>query len=54
MAEQSKGNPEVWAAGIGRKSQAQYGSDLMVEVLRELGLDRAAIAELRRLGVVSN
>ena len=43
MAEQSKGTPEVWAAGIGRKSNAQYGSDLMVEVLRELGIKYIAL-----------
>ncbi len=43
MAEQSKGTPEVWAAGIGRKSNAQYGSDLMAEVLRELGIKYIAL-----------
>jgi acetolactate synthase-1/2/3 large subunit len=43
VAEQSKGNPEVWAAGIGKKSNAQYGSDLMVEVLRELGIKYIAL-----------
>ena len=43
MAEQTKGTPEVWAAGIGRKSNAQYGSDLMVEVLRELGIKYIAL-----------
>ena len=43
MAEQSKGTPEVWSAGIGRKSNAQYGSDLMVEVLRELGIKYIAL-----------
>jgi acetolactate synthase I/II/III large subunit len=44
MAEQTKsGTAEVWAAGIGRKSNAQYGSDLMVEVLRELGIRYIAL-----------
>ena len=43
MAEETKGTPEVWAAGIGRKSNAQYGSDLMVEVLRELGIKYIAL-----------
>src|SRR4029450_1343562 len=43
MAEQSKGTPEVWAAGIGRRSNAQYGSDLMAEVLRELGIKYIAL-----------
>jgi acetolactate synthase I/II/III large subunit len=43
MAEQTKETPEVWAAGIGRKSNAQYGSDLMVEVLRELGIKYIAL-----------
>src|SRR5262245_31206910 len=43
MAEQTKGTPEVWAAGIGRKSNAQYGSDLMVEMLRELGIKYIAL-----------
>ena len=43
MAEQSKGNPEIWAAGVGSKSKAQYGSDLMVEVLRELGIKYIAL-----------
>ena len=37
MAEQSKKTSEVWAAGIGRKSNAQYGSDLMVEVFGDAG-----------------
>jgi thiamine pyrophosphate-dependent acetolactate synthase large subunit-like protein len=43
MAEEIKGTPEVWTAGIGRKSNAQYGSDLMVEVLRELGIRYIAL-----------
>ena len=43
MAEQPKGTPEVWAAGIGRRSNAQYGSDLMAEVLRELGIKYIAL-----------
>ena len=44
MAEQTKsGTPEVWAAGIGRKSRAQYGSDLMAEMLRELGIKYIAL-----------
>lgn len=45
MAEQSKaaGNPEIWAAGIGRKSRAEYGSDLMAEMLRELGIKYIAL-----------
>ncbi|MPZ76791.1 MAG: thiamine pyrophosphate-binding protein [Deltaproteobacteria bacterium] len=45
MAEQSKpsGNPEVWSAGVGKKSNAQYGSDLMVEMLRELGIKYIAL-----------
>ncbi|MBI2532492.1 MAG: thiamine pyrophosphate-binding protein, partial [Deltaproteobacteria bacterium] len=43
MAEETKGTPEIWAAGIGRKSNAQYGSDLMVEVLRELGIKYIAL-----------
>ena len=43
MAEQNRGTPEIWAAGIGRKSNAQYGSDLMVEVLRELGIKYMAL-----------
>src|SRR5688500_80781 len=43
MAEAPKGGPEVWAAGIGRKSNAQYGSDLMAEVLRELGIKYIAL-----------
>jgi acetolactate synthase-1/2/3 large subunit len=43
VAEQSKGTPEVWAAGIGSKSKAQYGSDLMVEMLRELGIKYIAL-----------
>jgi thiamine pyrophosphate-dependent acetolactate synthase large subunit-like protein len=43
MAEENKGTLEVWAAGIGRKSNAQYGSDLMVEVLRELGIKYIAL-----------
>ena len=43
MAEQPKGTPEVWAAGIGRKSNAQYGSDLMAEMLRELGIKYIAL-----------
>ncbi len=30
--------PEIWAAGIGRKSNAEYGSDLMAEMLRKLGI----------------
>src|SRR5918995_3193117 len=45
MAEQnrSSGIPEVWAAGVGKKSNAQYGSDLMVEMLRELGIKYIAL-----------
>ena len=43
MAEQPKGTSEIWAAGIGRKSNAQYGSDLMVEMLRELGIKYIAL-----------
>jgi acetolactate synthase-1/2/3 large subunit len=43
VAEQNRGTPEIWAAGIGRKSNAQYGSDLMVEVLRELGIKYMAL-----------
>jgi len=43
VAEQEKGTPEVWTAGIGRRSNAQYGSDLMVEVLRELGIKYIAL-----------
>jgi len=43
VAEETKGTPEIWAAGIGRKSNAQYGSDLMVEVLRELGIKYIAL-----------
>src|ERR1043166_6550020 len=38
-----KGGAEIWAAGIGRKSNAQYGSDLMVEMLRELGIKYIAL-----------
>ncbi|HWO42770.1 MAG TPA: thiamine pyrophosphate-dependent enzyme [Candidatus Eisenbacteria bacterium] len=40
MADQSG---EIWAAGIGRKSRAEYGSDLIVEVLRELGIRYVAL-----------
>ena len=45
MAERNTtaGVPEVWSAGAGRKSNAQYGSDLMVEVLRELGIKYIAL-----------
>src|SRR3990170_845723 len=45
MAEQNRtaGTPEVWSAGVGKKSNAQYGSDLMVEVLRELGIKYIAL-----------
>jgi thiamine pyrophosphate-dependent acetolactate synthase large subunit-like protein len=43
MAEASKGGAESWAAGIGSKSKAQYGSDLMVEMLRELGIKYIAL-----------
>ena len=45
MSEQnrSSGTPEVWAAGVGKKSNAQYGSDLMVEMLRELGIKYIAL-----------
>jgi acetolactate synthase I/II/III large subunit len=43
MADGTKETPEVWTAGIGRKSNAQYGSDLMVEVLRELGIKYIAL-----------
>ena len=42
MAEQ-RGAPEVWSAGVGKKSNAQYGSDLMVEMLRELGIKYVAL-----------
>ena len=42
MAETSKG-ADSWSAGIGSKSKAQYGSDLMVEVLRELGIKYIAL-----------
>jgi acetolactate synthase-1/2/3 large subunit len=45
MAEQNRaaGVPEIWSAGVGKKSNAQYGSDLMVEVLRELGIKYIAL-----------
>src|ERR671923_223982 len=44
MAEETKsGTAEIWSAGIGRKSKAQYGSDLMVEMLRELGIKYIAL-----------
>jgi thiamine pyrophosphate-dependent acetolactate synthase large subunit-like protein len=43
VAEQTQANPEIWAAGVGRKSNAQYGSDLMVEMLRELGIKYIAL-----------
>ncbi len=44
MAEsKSRGTPEIWAAGIGRKSNAEYGSDLMAEMLRELGIKYIAL-----------
>ena len=43
MAEAAKGGGEIWSAGIGRKSNAQYGSDLMVEMLRELGIKYIAL-----------
>jgi len=43
VADETKGTPEIWAAGIGRKSNAEYGSDLMVEVLRELGIKYIAL-----------
>ena len=45
MAEQNRaaGIPEVWSAGVGKKSNAQYGSDLMVEMLRELGIKYVAL-----------
>jgi thiamine pyrophosphate-dependent acetolactate synthase large subunit-like protein len=44
VAEETRsGTPEVWAAGIGRKSRAEYGSDLMVEVLRDLGIKYIAL-----------
>ena len=45
MAEKSEAqsNPEIWSVGIGRKSRAQYGSDLMVEVLRDLGIKYIAL-----------
>ena len=44
MAEsKSQGTPEIWAAGIGRKSNAEYGSDLMAEMLRELGIKYIAL-----------
>ena len=41
--ENKSGTPEIWAAGIGRPSKAQYGSDLMVEMLRELGIKYIAL-----------
>ncbi|HXG53037.1 MAG TPA: thiamine pyrophosphate-dependent enzyme [candidate division Zixibacteria bacterium] len=45
MADQGKAaaNAEIWAAGIGRRSRAEYGSDLAVEVLRELGIRYIAL-----------
>jgi acetolactate synthase I/II/III large subunit len=43
VAEESKGTPEIWAAGTGRKSNAKYGSDLMAEMLRELGIKYIAL-----------
>jgi thiamine pyrophosphate-dependent acetolactate synthase large subunit-like protein len=43
VADESKGTPEIWAAGIGRKSKAEYGSDLMAEMLRELGIKYIAL-----------
>jgi acetolactate synthase-1/2/3 large subunit len=44
MAEETKsGTPEIWAAGIGRQSSAEYGSDFMVELLRELGIRYIAL-----------
>jgi thiamine pyrophosphate-dependent acetolactate synthase large subunit-like protein len=43
VTEEAKSNPEIWAAGVGRKSNAQYGSDLMVEMLRELGIKYIAL-----------
>ena len=43
MAETPKGGGEIWAAGIGRKSKAEYGSDLMAEMLRELGIKYIAL-----------
>ena len=43
MAEQTRGTAEIWAAGIGRKSRAEYGSDLMAEMLRELGIKYIAL-----------
>ena len=43
MAEAPKGGGENWAAGIGSRSKAQYGSDLMVEMLRELGIKYIAL-----------
>jgi len=45
VAEKSttQGGPEVWAAGIGKKSRAEYGSDLMAEMLRELGIKYIAL-----------
>jgi thiamine pyrophosphate-dependent acetolactate synthase large subunit-like protein len=39
----AQGTPEIWAAGIGRKSNAEYGSDLMAEMLRELGIKYIAL-----------
>ena len=36
-------NPEVWPEGPGKKSNARYGSDLMVELLRELGIKYIAL-----------
>ncbi len=43
MADKTKGTPEIWAAGIGRTSKAEYGSDLMAEMLRELGIRYIAL-----------
>ena len=44
MAEsKAQGTAEIWAAGIGRKSNAEYGSDLMAEMLRELGIKYIAL-----------
>src|SRR5437867_5658191 len=45
MAEKSKAisNPEIGSAGFGRKRRSQSGSDLMVEVLRYLGIKYIAL-----------
>jgi len=47
----NQGNTGNLAAGIGRKSKAEYGSDLMAEMLRELGIKYIALnpGQLSRL-----